>query len=180
MSLTPQAMPPALGSSVGRVEKSAPAKVVSPHKRVLGRGVSAPPAMTHIIDLVPWDDCSTHAFASPAILLPLEPPRNQLAGVKQQLYHPALPSLRRMDMDSVRACLSDEHCRSTTYCRRGPATGLPLATGRSGPCGAGVGVGGEKSQEGGGVGVWGWGPAQVSASASLSGKLGNRACLILC
>ncbi|XP_044778081.1 testis, prostate and placenta-expressed protein isoform X1 [Neomonachus schauinslandi] len=74
--------------------------------------------MTRIIDLVPWDDCSTHAFASPAILLPLEPPRNQLAGMKQQLYHPALPSLRRMDMDSVRACLSDEHCRSTTYCRR--------------------------------------------------------------
>ncbi|XP_073736326.1 sperm microtubule inner protein 8 isoform X1 [Callorhinus ursinus] len=74
--------------------------------------------MARTIDVVPWDDCSTHAYASPAILLPLEPPRNQLAGVKQQLYHPALPSLRRMDMDSVRACLSDEHCRSTTYCRR--------------------------------------------------------------
>uniref|UniRef100_A0A452RQ70 Sperm microtubule inner protein 8 n=1 Tax=Ursus americanus TaxID=9643 RepID=A0A452RQ70_URSAM len=74
--------------------------------------------MARIIDLVPWDDGSTHVYASPAILLPVERPRNHLAGVKQQLYHPALPSLRRMDMDSVRACLSDEHCRSTTYCRK--------------------------------------------------------------
>eukprot|EP00071_Canis_lupus_P032987 XP_022266544.1 testis, prostate and placenta-expressed protein isoform X1 [Canis lupus familiaris] len=76
------------------------------------------PAMARIIDLVPWDDGSTHMYASPAILLPVERTRNQLAGVKQQLYHPALPSLRRMDMDSVRACLSDEHCQSTTYCRK--------------------------------------------------------------
>ncbi|EFB22237.1 hypothetical protein PANDA_000048, partial [Ailuropoda melanoleuca] len=76
-------------------------------------------AMARIIDLGPWDDGSTHVYASPAILLPVERPRNHLAGVKQQLYHPALPSLRRMDMDSVRACLSDEHCRSTTYCRKG-------------------------------------------------------------
>nr|XP_055188791.1 testis, prostate and placenta-expressed protein isoform X1 [Nyctereutes procyonoides] len=74
--------------------------------------------MARIIDLVPWDDGSTHMYASPAILLPVERTRNQLAGVKQQLYHPALPSLRRMDMDSVRACLSDEHCQSTTYCRK--------------------------------------------------------------
>ncbi|XP_032983895.1 LOW QUALITY PROTEIN: testis, prostate and placenta-expressed protein [Rhinolophus ferrumequinum] len=74
------------------------------------------PAMARIIDLVPWDDGSTHVYACPAMLLPMERPRNQLASVKQQLYHPALPSLRRMDMDSVRACLSDEHCQSTTYC----------------------------------------------------------------
>ncbi|KAI5762750.1 TEPP protein [Gulo gulo luscus] len=74
--------------------------------------------MARIIDLVPWDDGSTHVYASPAILLPVERRRNPLAGVKQQLYHPALPSLRRMDMDSVKACLSDEHCRCTTYCRR--------------------------------------------------------------
>ncbi|XP_066098871.1 sperm microtubule inner protein 8 [Saccopteryx bilineata] len=72
--------------------------------------------MARIVDLVPWDDGSTHVYASPAILLPIERRRNQLAGVKQQLYHPALPSLRRMDMDSVRACLPDEHCQSTTYC----------------------------------------------------------------
>uniref|UniRef100_A0A673UG70 Testis, prostate and placenta expressed n=1 Tax=Suricata suricatta TaxID=37032 RepID=A0A673UG70_SURSU len=74
--------------------------------------------MARIIDLVPWEDGSTHVYVSPAILLPMEPTRNQLAGVKRQLYHPALPSLRRMDMDSVRACLSDEHCRSTTYCHK--------------------------------------------------------------
>uniref|UniRef100_A0A4X1UUH6 Testis, prostate and placenta expressed n=1 Tax=Sus scrofa TaxID=9823 RepID=A0A4X1UUH6_PIG len=72
--------------------------------------------MARILDLVPWEDGSTHVYASPAILLPMGRQRNQLAGVKQQLYHPALPSLRRMDMDSVRACLSDEHCQSTTYC----------------------------------------------------------------
>nr|KAF6408206.1 testis, prostate and placenta expressed [Molossus molossus] len=74
--------------------------------------------MARIIDLVPWEDGSAHVYASPAILFPMERQRNQLAGVKQQLYHPALPSLRRMDMDSVRACLPDEHCQSTTYCRK--------------------------------------------------------------
>ncbi|KAK2085149.1 hypothetical protein P7K49_036449 [Saguinus oedipus] len=56
--------------------------------------------MAHIIDLVPWDDGSTHVYASPAILLPVERQRNQLAGVKQQLYHPALPTLRHMDRDT--------------------------------------------------------------------------------
>ncbi|XP_006148507.1 testis, prostate and placenta-expressed protein isoform X3 [Tupaia chinensis] len=74
--------------------------------------------MARIIDLVPWEDGCAHVYASPAILLPVERPRNQLASVKQQLYHPALPTLRRMDMDTVKACLSDEHCQSTTYCRR--------------------------------------------------------------
>ncbi|GAB5582319.1 testis [Prionailurus iriomotensis] len=75
-------------------------------------------AMARIVDLVPWEDGSTHVYGSPTISLPVARTRNQLAGVKRQLYHPALPSLRRMDMDSVRACLSDEHCRSTTYCRK--------------------------------------------------------------
>uniref|UniRef100_A0A8C9JGH3 Sperm microtubule inner protein 8 n=1 Tax=Panthera tigris altaica TaxID=74533 RepID=A0A8C9JGH3_PANTA len=91
-------------------------------------GCLCSPAMARIVDLVPWEDGSTHVYASPAILLPVARTRNQLAGVKRQLYHPALPSLRRMDMDSVRACLSDEHCRSTTYCRKGQATWLPLAS----------------------------------------------------
>lgn len=77
------------------------------------------PAMARIIDLVPWDDGTTHLYASPAVLLPMERRRNQLASVKHQLYHPALPTLRRMDMDSARACLSDEHCQTTTYCRKG-------------------------------------------------------------
>uniref|UniRef100_A0A8C0E0I8 Testis, prostate and placenta expressed n=1 Tax=Balaenoptera musculus TaxID=9771 RepID=A0A8C0E0I8_BALMU len=74
--------------------------------------------MARIINLVPWEDGSTHVYAPPAVLLPVARRRNKLAGVKQQLYHPALPSLRRMDMDSVRACLSDEHCQTTTYCRK--------------------------------------------------------------
>lgn len=96
------------------------------------------PAMARIVDLVPWEDGSAHVCASPVILLPLEPQRNQLAGVKHQLYHPALPSLRRMDMDSVKACLTDEHCQSTTYCRKGqassPATAgdPPILWGRGG------------------------------------------------
>ncbi|XP_021076366.1 testis, prostate and placenta-expressed protein isoform X3 [Mus pahari] len=72
-------------------------------------------AMARIIDLVPWDECSAHLYASPAVLLPLERVRHPLAGVKHQLYHPALPSLRRMDMDTVKGCLSDEHCQSSTY-----------------------------------------------------------------
>ncbi|XP_063133921.1 sperm microtubule inner protein 8 isoform X2 [Rattus norvegicus] len=71
--------------------------------------------MARIIDLVPWDECSAHLYASPAILIPLERVRRPLAGVKHQLYHPGLPSLRRMDMDSVKGCLSDEHCQSSTY-----------------------------------------------------------------
>lgn len=83
------------------------------------------PAMARIIDLVPWDECSAHLYASPAVLLPLERVRRPLAGVKQQLYHPALPSLRRMDMDTVKGCLSDEHCQSSTYYSKGQAVSLP-------------------------------------------------------
>ncbi|XP_042133202.1 sperm microtubule inner protein 8 isoform X2 [Peromyscus maniculatus bairdii] len=71
--------------------------------------------MARIIDLEPWDDGSAHVYASPAILLPIERVRNPLAGVKHQLYHPVLPTLRRMDMDTVKGCLSDEHSQSSTY-----------------------------------------------------------------
>nr|DAA06541.1 TPA_inf: TEPP protein [Otolemur garnettii] len=74
--------------------------------------------MAHIINLVPWDDGCTHTCAAPVIPLPLERQRNQLASVKQQLYHPALPTLRRIDMDNVKSCLTDEHCQTTTYCRK--------------------------------------------------------------
>lgn len=77
--------------------------------------------MARIIDLVPWDECSAHLYASPAVLLPLERVRRPLAGVKHQLYNPALPSLRRMDMDTVKGCLSDEHCQSSTYYSKGQA-----------------------------------------------------------
>ena len=48
----------------------------------------------------------------------------KLPGVKEQLYHPRLPSLRRMDMDTVRHRLPDEHCRLTTPCTAGKALGL--------------------------------------------------------
>ncbi|KAF6079647.1 testis, prostate and placenta expressed [Phyllostomus discolor] len=36
--------------------------------------------MARIVDLVPWEDGSTHVYASPAILVPMERQRNQLAG----------------------------------------------------------------------------------------------------
>ena len=45
----------------------------------------------------------------------------KLPGVKEQLFHPRLPSLRRMDMDTVRHRLPDEHCRLTTPCTAGKA-----------------------------------------------------------
>nr|KAF6318959.1 testis, prostate and placenta expressed [Pipistrellus kuhlii] len=35
--------------------------------------------MARIIDLMPWDDGTTHLYASPAFLLPMERRRNQLA-----------------------------------------------------------------------------------------------------
>lgn len=39
-----------------------------------------------------------------------------LAGVKDTLYHPRLPTLRRMEMDSMVHKLSDEHSRTSTPC----------------------------------------------------------------
>jgi len=42
--------------------------------------------------------------------------RVQLAAVKQGMFHPAPPRLRRMDMDTAIHKLSDEHCRTTTTC----------------------------------------------------------------
>ncbi|XP_012503302.1 PREDICTED: testis, prostate and placenta-expressed protein isoform X2 [Propithecus coquereli] len=94
----------------------------SPHNPVrpglCPEGEIATVAMAHIIDPVPWDDRCNHVCASPVIPLPLERQHRQLASVKRQLYHPALPTLRRMDMDTVKACLPDEHCQTTTYCRK--------------------------------------------------------------
>uniref|UniRef100_A0A4X2MF27 Sperm microtubule inner protein 8 n=1 Tax=Vombatus ursinus TaxID=29139 RepID=A0A4X2MF27_VOMUR len=75
--------------------------------------------MARIIDLVPWSDNSIEASVSPAIMFPTPPRRNMLPGVKQQLYHPYLPTLRQMDMDTVMAKLPDEHCQSSTYCCKG-------------------------------------------------------------
>lgn len=41
-----------------------------------------------------------------------------LASVKDSIWHPRLPTLRRMDMDSIAAKLPDEHSRSSTACTR--------------------------------------------------------------
>ncbi len=47
------------------------------------------------------------------------PSSAQLSGMKFELYNPRLPTLRRMDMDSVSHKLSSEHSRTTTPCTRG-------------------------------------------------------------
>ncbi|CAH1778563.1 unnamed protein product [Owenia fusiformis] len=43
----------------------------------------------------------------------------QLAATKEGLFHPRLPTFRRMDMDTAAHKLPDQHCRTTTAC--GPA-----------------------------------------------------------
>ena len=40
--------------------------------------------------------------------------RVQLAAVKEGLFHPNLPTFRRMDMDTAGHKLPDEHCRTTS------------------------------------------------------------------
>ena len=45
--------------------------------------------------------------------------RVQLAAVKDGLFHPKIPSFRRMDMDTAGHKLPDEHCRTTTTCGPG-------------------------------------------------------------
>ncbi|XP_013404028.1 testis, prostate and placenta-expressed protein isoform X2 [Lingula anatina] len=42
--------------------------------------------------------------------------RVQLAAVKEGLFHPRIPTFRRMDMDTAAHKLPDEHCRTTTAC----------------------------------------------------------------
>ncbi|ELU02034.1 hypothetical protein CAPTEDRAFT_167084 [Capitella teleta] len=42
--------------------------------------------------------------------------RVRLAAVKSGLFHPNLPSFRRMDMDTARHRLPEEHCRTSTSC----------------------------------------------------------------
>lgn len=48
----------------------------------------------------------------------------KLAGVKHELYHPRLPTLRRMDIDTTAHRLSTEHARTTTTCSRGTFTSV--------------------------------------------------------
>ena len=52
--------------------------------------------------------------------------RVQLAAVKEDIFHPSLPTFRRMDMDNNRRMLADEHCRSTTTCGPGKILAVSL------------------------------------------------------
>lgn len=45
---------------------------------------------------------------------PVDQRLHKLAGVKQALYHPALPTFRRMHRHDMLHKLPDEHCRTTT------------------------------------------------------------------
>ncbi|WAR13529.1 TEPP-like protein [Mya arenaria] len=54
--------------------------------------------------------------------------RVQLAAVKEGLFHPRIPSFRRMDMDTAGHKLPDEHCRTTTMC--GPVSQAITNTGK--------------------------------------------------
>lgn len=45
--------------------------------------------------------------------------RVKLAAVKQSLFHPNIPTFRRMEMDSNRGLLPDEHSRTSTTCGPG-------------------------------------------------------------
>eukprot|EP00745_Piridium_sociabile_P001192 TRINITY_DN107295_c2_g1_i1.p1 TRINITY_DN107295_c2_g1~~TRINITY_DN107295_c2_g1_i1.p1 ORF type:complete len:187 (-),score=37.39 TRINITY_DN107295_c2_g1_i1:79-639(-) len=42
--------------------------------------------------------------------------RVQLAAVKEGLFHPHIPTFRRMDMDDNRCLLTDQHSRTSTTC----------------------------------------------------------------
>ncbi|KAJ6666171.1 hypothetical protein lerEdw1_001075 [Lerista edwardsae] len=73
-------------------------------------------AMAEIIDLVPWPENGDPVYVAPAVLFPLVPKKTMLAAVKDTLYHPVLPTLRQMDMDTIANKLTDEHCRTSTVC----------------------------------------------------------------
>ncbi|KAM3828559.1 sperm microtubule inner protein 8 [Vipera latastei] len=74
--------------------------------------------MAQALDLVPWPPDAGPVYAAPAVLIPLEPKKTMLAGVKDRLYHPCLPTLRRMDMDTMAHRLTDTHSRTTTTCSK--------------------------------------------------------------
>jgi len=50
---------------------------------------------------------------------PVRPNVVKLAAVKEGLYHPRLPTFRRMDMDTAAHKLPYQHCRTTTSCGPG-------------------------------------------------------------
>ncbi|NP_001159945.1 testis, prostate and placenta expressed [Saccoglossus kowalevskii] len=43
----------------------------------------------------------------------------KLSAVKEGMYHPKIPTFRRMDMDTAAHKLPEEHCRTTTTCGPG-------------------------------------------------------------
>uniref|UniRef100_A0A8C3RXY1 Testis, prostate and placenta expressed n=1 Tax=Chelydra serpentina TaxID=8475 RepID=A0A8C3RXY1_CHESE len=83
-------------------------------------------AMAQVIDLVPWPEDGHRVYAAPAVLLPLDPRNTMLAGVKDRLFHPDLPTLRRMDMDSAGNKLPDEHSRTITACTKEDFANAPF------------------------------------------------------
>lgn len=46
-------------------------------------------------------------------------PKRRLTAVKEVLYNPSLPTLRRMDMDEAMRKLTQDHSRHTTPCSKG-------------------------------------------------------------
>uniref|UniRef100_A0A286Y3Z2 Sperm microtubule inner protein 8 n=1 Tax=Cavia porcellus TaxID=10141 RepID=A0A286Y3Z2_CAVPO len=65
--------------------------------------------MAQIIDLVPWDDGSTHVYASPAILLPMERQRNQLLHrrYREGKLAPIVPGINRIDWPCFTRAIED-------------------------------------------------------------------------
>jgi hypothetical protein len=59
------------------------------------------------------------AQAAAAPVIRRKPPSAKLPSVKEVLYHPALPTLRKMDRDEVLQKLPTEHSRTTTDCTKG-------------------------------------------------------------
>ena len=67
-----------------------------------------------------WSARSTRTLRRVEMAIRIERPSSvKLAGVKHELYHPLLPTLRKMDMDDVTKRLPDEHSRTSTPCSRG-------------------------------------------------------------
>lgn len=85
-------------------------------------------AMAEIIDLVPWPENGNPVYVAPAVLFPLVPKRTMLTSVKDTLYHPVLPTLRQMDMDTIANKLTNEHCRTSTVCCKGKWHSQPVDT----------------------------------------------------
>ena len=50
----------------------------------------------------------------------------KLAGLKHGIYHPRLPTLRKMSMDTITHKLPTEHARTTTDCPSGQQPRLPF------------------------------------------------------